>query len=127
MVFGIAILAFLYSFTSHTHTVMPYRALPDSDSSRSKAFCAASKKIRRRRASSPATAATLTALGPQWEKEIRDRSDALGGQSALTSAPDAACVRLRLVTSHFFQVYQLGVARGIFSPAATSLVSLPDH
>lgn len=107
---------------------MPYRDLPASDPTRSKAFTAVSKKLTGIEPSASLitaeTAAALASFIPKWEQEISDRADALGKQTSITAALDAAGARLRLVASHFFQVYQFGVARGIFSPSGRASYEL---
>ena len=48
-------------------------------------------------------------------KEAGDVPNALAAQAPLTSALGQAIARLTLHTSHFHQVYDLGVARGVFT------------
>jgi hypothetical protein len=107
---------------------MPYRDLPATDASRTKALSAADKKLTgiqpSARLISAETAAALTIFIPKWEKEVSERADALGKQTAVTIALNAAGVKLRLVASHFFQVFQFGVARGIFSPSGRASYEL---
>ena len=107
---------------------MPFRRLPDSDATRAKALDAALKKsaatAESARLISAATAAALQTFCPKWEKETTERADALGRQTSATSALDAAGQRLRTYASHFFQVFQLGVARGIYSPSGRAVFEL---
>ena len=107
---------------------MPFRRLPDTDATRGKALDAALKKSTATHESahliSAGTAAALQTFCPQWQKETTDRADALGRQTAATSALDAAGQRLRTCASHFFQVFQLGVARGIYSPSGRAVFEL---
>jgi hypothetical protein len=99
---------------------MPFRQLPASDPTRSKALTAAFKKSSSaapaQRLISATTAASLATFSNQWQKEITERADALGTQTISTAALDAAGIKLRRAASHFIQVFQLGVARGVFSP-----------
>ncbi len=107
---------------------MPFRSLPGSDAARSQALAAALKKSSEIAPEnlpiSAATAAALTSFVPRWEKEIAERADALGVQTTSTSALDAARTTLREHVSHFIQVYQLGVARGLFSPSGRASYEL---
>jgi hypothetical protein len=107
---------------------MPFRQLPPTDAARGTALTAAFKKTTAVPAASllisPTTLATLTTLLPQWEKEIAERADALGTQTLSTSALDSAGTTLRQYVSHFIQVYQLGVARGLFSASGRASYEL---
>jgi hypothetical protein len=114
--------------TSQHYISVPFRQLPATDSTRSKALSAALKKSAASasadRLISSTTAASLTTFNTQWDKEITDRADALGTQTSSTAALDAAGIKLRMATSHFIQVFQLGVARGIFSPSGRASYEL---
>lgn len=107
---------------------MPYRALPDSDPTRTQALSAAIAKnaavAPADRLISPATAAALADIAPRWEKETADRATALGQQTASTAVLATIGARLRMTVSHFIQVYQLGVARGVFSPSGRASYEL---
>ena len=107
---------------------MPYRALPDSDATRSTAINAAVAKnaavAAPDRLISAATATALASLATRWTQETGERAAALGRQTASTSVLDGIAARLRMAASHFIQVYQLGVARGIFSPSGRASYEL---
>lgn len=107
---------------------MPYRQLPSTDITRTQAIHAAAKKWNGAPATakliSPDTAAALSTLAPKWDKEITERADALGTQTAATSRLITLAAGLRLTVSHFFQVYQFGVARHIFSPSGRAVYEL---
>jgi hypothetical protein len=107
---------------------MPFRRLPDTDATRTQALNAAYKKLAASSASesliSTATFNALQALMPQWEQEVAERAAALGNQTAATSALIAAAATLRTHVGHFFQVFQLGVGRGIFSPSGRAVYEL---
>jgi hypothetical protein len=107
---------------------MPYRSLPDSDNTRSKAISAALDKSANTTGAthliSPATAAALLAFHPRWDQETTERADALGRQTSSTATLDTFGTRLRLHVSHFIQVFQFGVARGIYSPSGRAVYEL---
>ena len=107
---------------------MPFRQLPASDPTRSQAISAAFQKnaavAPADRLISAATAASLTTFAPNWQTQVAERADALGLQTASTAVLDGIAVRLRMTVSHFIQVYQLGVARGVFSPSGRSSYEL---
>ena len=107
---------------------MPYRHLPASDPTRTQALQGALKKWNSTsgaaRLISATTGAALETLQPKWEKEVAERADAFGQQSASTLALKAAADRLRLLVSHFIQVYQMGIARGDFAAAGRAVYEL---
>jgi hypothetical protein len=107
---------------------MPFRQLPASDPTRSQALGAGLKKSAAVTEAacliSADTAARLTAFVPRWDKEVTERADALGRQTSITTALNLAGGELRMTVSHFIQVYQLGVARGIFSPSGRAVYDL---
>jgi hypothetical protein len=107
---------------------MPFRQLPASDPTRTQALQGALKKSTSTTGAahliSAATTAALAALQPKWEKEIAERADASGQQSASTLALSAAADKLRLLVSHFIQVYQMGIARGDFAAAGRAVYEL---
>ncbi len=107
---------------------MPFRQLPATDATRAKALSAALDKSAATTGStrliSAATAATLQAFHPDWDLQTTERADALGRQTSSTAALDALGLKLRLHTSHFFQVYQLGVARGVHAPSGRAVYDL---
>ena len=101
---------------------MPFRRLPASDLSRTQALQGALKKSTSTTGAaqllSAATTTALAALQPKCGKEIAERADASGQQSASTLALTAAADKLRMIVSHFIQVYQLAIARGTSPPQA---------
>jgi len=107
---------------------MPFRQLPATDATRTQAINAAVKKKATTTGAallvSPETATALDALAPKWVKETTERAAALGAQTSATSSLNLHAATLRTVVSHFFQVYQLGVARGVFSPSGRALYEL---
>jgi hypothetical protein len=107
---------------------MPFRQLPASDPTRTQALQGALKKSTSTTGAahliSATTTAALAALQPKWEKEIAERADASGQQSASTLALTAAADKLRLLVSHFIQVYQMGIARGDFAAAGRAVYEL---
>ena len=107
---------------------MPFRQLPATDAARGSALTAALKKSTGLPAAdnlmTPETAAALATFAPQWEKEITERADALGRQTAATATLDLAGSKLRQITSHFIQVFHLAVARGTFSPSGRASYGL---
>ena len=117
-----------HSHTTHPLITMPFRRLPDTDSTRSQAINAAAAKYAAvapaDRLISPATAAALASIATRWETETSQRAAALGRQTASTSTLDSIGARLRMTVSHFIQVYQFGVARGLFSPSGRASYEL---
>ncbi|MEZ6111030.1 MAG: hypothetical protein R3C99_08450 [Pirellulaceae bacterium] len=96
---------------------MPFRRLPNSDSTRLQALESASKKAA---ATDPAdlafsseTKTTLDATLPLWKQELRERGQALSAQSEATEALSVRRGRLRMWVSHFFQAFNMAVARGV--------------
>lgn len=112
---------------NRSHT-MPFRQLPATDATRSQALTSGLKKSSAvtgtARLISADTAARLVAFVPKWEKEIIERADALGKQTSVTTALNFAGDKLRTTLSHFIQVYQFGVARGVFSPSGRAVYDL---
>jgi hypothetical protein len=107
---------------------MPFRQLPSSDPSRTQALQGALKKWNSTtgaaRLISAATGTALETFQPKWEKETAERADATGQQSASTLALTAAADTLRMLVSHFIQVYQLAIARGDFAAAGRAVYEL---
>lgn len=108
---------------------MPYRRLPVSDIERLQALEAAASKAAvvnpANLAFSESTKTTLDTLLPQFRTEMQLRGSAIGAQVAATSALTAQRDRLRLWTSHFFQNFNLGVARGVFAAPNRTFYQLP--
>ncbi|MEO5714274.1 MAG: hypothetical protein ABIT37_12375 [Luteolibacter sp.] len=115
------------AYPNHLIT-MPFRQLPASDSTRSQALGAGLKKSAAvtgtARLISADTATRLATFVPKWEKEVTERADALGKQTAVTTALNLAGDKLRTTVSHFIQVFQFGVARGVFSPSGRAVYDL---
>ena len=107
---------------------MPFRQLPATDATRSQALASGLKKSTAvtgtARLINADTAARLVAFVPKWEKEIIERADALGKQTSVTTALNLAGDKLRTIVSHFIQVFQFGVARGVFSPSGRAVYDL---
>ena len=107
---------------------MPFRQLPASDPTRTQALDGALKKWQNTtgaaRLITAATGTALETLQPQWEKEVAERADASGQQSASTLAVTQAADKLRMLISHFIQVYQFGIARGDFAAAGRAVYEL---
>ncbi|MES2661633.1 MAG: hypothetical protein V4689_23645 [Verrucomicrobiota bacterium] len=107
---------------------MPFRQLPATDATRAQALTAALEKSAATTGSSrlisAATATALQAFHPNWERETTERADALGHQTSNTATLEAIGASLRMHASHFIQVYQFGVARGIHTPSGRALYEL---
>jgi hypothetical protein len=93
---------------------MPFRKLPNTDSSRLDALRVAIAKAE----STPADQLIsrenynlLHTFYPKFKKEIEERGIALSDQSGATIARLAAESKCRMYASHFFQVFNLGIAR----------------
>ncbi len=112
---------------NHINT-MPFRQLPATDATRSQALVSGLKKSSAvtgtARLISADTAARLVSFVPTWEKEVIERADALGKQTSVTTALNLTGEKLRTTVSHFIQVYQFGVARGVFSPSGRAVYDL---
>ncbi len=95
---------------------MPYRRLPSSDAGRNEAL----RDINTKAESTPATelafsSGSLTRLNtfyPIFLKEVEERGTALSLQTEATSGKYLAEENCRLYVSQFYQVFNLGVARG---------------
>ncbi len=107
---------------------MPFRQLPATDPARSQALSAGLKKSAAvtgpARPISADTATRLTTFVPIWEKEVTERADALGKQTSITTALNLAGDKLQMTVSHFIQVFQFGVARGVYSPSGRAVYDL---
>jgi hypothetical protein len=101
---------------------MPYRRLPNTDEQRLLALQLAFNKsqIGGTNAVSPILAATLTQLAaflPDYERQLTERGMALRGQALGTSHKEVAKATGQMYISHFIQVFNLAVARGVYSAA----------
>ena len=97
---------------------MPYRRMPNSDATRLDALRAVYTKADATPAESLAFSQEnydqLKVLYPQFKKEMDERGTALSVQSESTILRSAAEEKCRLIVSHFLQVFNFGVARGIY-------------
>ena len=88
---------------------MPYRALPDSDTTRSTAINAAVAKNAAvdapDRLISAATATALASLATRWTQETGERAAALGRQTSSTSVLDGIGARLRLTAMNLIELF----------------------
>jgi hypothetical protein len=94
---------------------MPYRSLPYSDAALLKALTTAKNKAENTApgllAFSPETLAKLNQLEPVFKNEIAERGAALSTQTQSTSEKMEAQENLRMLISHFIQVFNFGVER----------------
>jgi hypothetical protein len=107
---------------------MPFRQLPATDATRSKAINAALNKHTNTSAPSlllsSVTAAALQTFQSQWALETTERADALSHQTSTTAELDGIGVNLRMHVSHFFQVFHFGVTRGVYSLSGRAIYQL---
>lgn len=116
---------------------MPFRRLPDSDATRIAAF----EALLRQAALVPAAErpypvalhAQLETFAPQFRTEAQEAGTALSEQSAATSQATLDFLALQTVVSHYFQVLNLAIARGVIPRDArahyqldVSSAALPD-
>ena len=98
---------------------MPYRRLPISDDNRLAALRNAKVKADSVGAECAFTAETKTRLEaflPQFETEVNERSTSLQAQTDATNTHTLNADKLRLVISHFIQVFGFAVARNVYTP-----------
>lgn len=103
---------------------MPYRHLPNSHAQRLAAMQAAAEKWLAtadpaQRLITPEHFAAIdpaksTNLHGTFRRDVGEASTALAAQAALTTAHDSAHTGLAQLVSHFIQVFNLAVARGVF-------------
>jgi hypothetical protein len=116
---------------------MPFRQLPNTDATRLTALDALLKKagtVPEAERPYPGTLHTqLAAFGPQFKTEAQQAGTALSAQGIATTAATLDFLALQMVVSHYFQVLNLGVARGTFPREARahyqldiSSAALPD-
>ena len=95
---------------------MPYRSLPNTDDKRLVALTTAKSKSEATpaadRAISAATHTSLVTFQPNFAQQMQERGVALSEQSDATATHTNALQTLRLLVSHFIQVFNLGIARG---------------
>lgn len=98
---------------------MPFRRLPDSDVARLQALQAAADRAGvtdpAELAFSATTKTALDAMLPRWKTELDERGQALAAQAQATELVQAQKARLRMWLSHFFQVLNMGIDRGVFA------------
>ena len=96
---------------------MPYRALPTTDATRIAAFDALLKQAAlvpvAERPYPIALHTQLETLAPQFKLEAQQAGTALSTQSAATSEATLDFLALQTSVSHYFQVLNLAVARGV--------------
>jgi len=98
---------------------MPYRRMPVSIIDRTKVLEKTSEKA----TSTPAdqwaisteTQTRLTTLYPAFRQEIAERQEQFAKQAEASEVENAQQVVLHRCVSHFFQVFNLAVERGVFS------------
>lgn len=94
---------------------MPYRRLPNSDSTYLDALRSAKTKADviplETLAFSESNYNKLKVFYPKFQKEMEERGVALSVQSEATTARIAAEEKCRMFVSHFYQVFNLGIAR----------------
>ena len=116
---------------------MPFRRNPDSDATRITALDALEKKaatVPEADRPYPASLHTeLTTLAPRFRQEAQQAGTALSTQSAATSQATFDFLALQTVVSHYFQVLNLAIARGVIPRDArahyqidVSTAALPD-
>ncbi|MBI5215641.1 MAG: hypothetical protein HY960_07795 [Ignavibacteriae bacterium] len=107
---------------------MPYRQLPNTDAGRLSAFQNAKQKVENTPSNSLALGAesvnNLNSTLPQFEEAMESRGTALQAQADATVEAEKAGAILKMYISHFFQVFNLGVERGKFSPGARAFYTL---
>jgi hypothetical protein len=100
---------------------MPGRKLPQSDPGRNRALTKA--KTKNDSIAAPdrfLTAPTQTRLNteqPVFKTALQNKSNALAAQAASTGTTGGAFARARMFISHFIQVFNLGVVRGVYLAA----------
>jgi hypothetical protein len=73
---------------------------------------------------SPSTITRLDTAQPLFKQKMQARADALSAQSASTSGTDAQRNSTRMYISHYFQAFNNGVARGMFTAAERAYYKL---
>lgn len=101
---------------------MPSRRLPKTDDQRTdalnKAFGKWNTTASADRAITIPHFTTLSTQRTAWNTAIAARANALAAQVAATKVADPLLARVKMFDSHFIQVYNLAIARGVF-PAET--------
>ena len=107
---------------------MPSRRLPKTDDQRSTALNTAFAKwgatAPADRAITAPDFATLSAQRDLWGPALTSRATALAAQVTATGAADPLLARVKMFVSHFIQVFNLAVARGVFPASARAFYGL---
>jgi|SRR3972149_3798440 len=108
---------------------MPYRKLPDTDEGRLKALQGAKNKADSLpggavRAFSDDTLAHLDAFLPNYNTQMQERGSALSVQSQASLDEDNAFDTCALFISHFIQVFNFGIERGVHPASARAFYQL---
>ena len=107
---------------------MPFRRMPATDNQRTAALSAAKHKLDNTAVQlRPLSAATITALNqflPIWNNENTQRAGSLSVQTQATVVHMEKLDTLRVLVSHFIQVFNLAVARGKYSVTQRPILGL---
>ena len=107
---------------------MPTRKKPGSDEGRDKALYTAKTKndgiLAANRFLTNQTQTRLNTIQPAFRSALEARGTALANQSEGTVVNEEAKALARMFTSHFFQVFNLGVARGVYTKSQRSFFQL---
>lgn len=98
---------------------MPHRRLPLSDEDRRSAMQNAKAKSDAVGEASVIFVDTKTRLGtflPKFILEMDDAAGSLRNQATSTTQHNENAQKLKLVISHFIQVFNFGIARGVYTP-----------
>lgn len=111
---------------------MPHRRLPRSDIQRFQALKAANDEVTRlgegtTLAISPETKTKLDAVWPQFRNEYNEREQALGTQTAATTAMTTAGQTLRQAVKHMITVLNMAIERGKLPPEERSFFQISPN
>jgi hypothetical protein len=73
----------------------------------------------------PPTKVRLLAIAPLWSDAILTRDDSIASKTGATAVVDSTQVTLAMFVSHFFQVFNFGVARGKYLNTDRAFFHLP--
>lgn len=108
---------------------MPELYYPTSDTSRLEVLRKAKNRLDQAEPAevvlTAATVAILNDMFPNWEREVRERDVAAGGESEAAKALRTAGNQLRMYISHYLQAFNNAVERDEFSPAERAKFQLP--
>ena len=100
---------------------MPFIQRPATDNQRTIALETAEFKAANtdptKWAISAETRQRLTDFLPVWRQQVNERSSALSVQSAATEVVREKRNKVKMITSHFFQVFNMAIARDLFAAA----------